>query len=201
MSNWTRRLLPLRPPSESTVKWAELAKTLAEIAAILVAGWWAYTRFLAGEAPSLEERGSTESTLEWVEGDQRCTAFFGVAVKNIGKRAFDIDQTTVRVWLVTPPEPTAGITQFDPSEIMKTPSSFSRTLPAGTFTTHYAPDTGWHDDLAFSIPRDPDAHRRIALFAFEPHALASDGRPLKTALYEYRWSANCDVSVSQQAKP
>ena len=180
------------------MKWAELCKVLVEIVAVIVAGWWAYSRFFAGEAPSLEERGKTESSLSWVFDNDRCTALFGVSVKNIGKRAFDITKIDVRVWLVPVSEGKNEIYLLDPFEIMKKEATFTRELSPDTFISHYPPDGEWHEDFAFSIPRDQMGHPQTALFAFDAAAVGSDHHALKSHLYQYKWSRNCDVSSPRQ---
>ena len=40
-------------PPEAVEKWVALIKAIVEIAAVLIAAWWAYSRYFAGEAPSL----------------------------------------------------------------------------------------------------------------------------------------------------
>src|SRR5258708_6411720 len=82
--------------SRAVQKWIEAAKNIAEIVALIVGGWWAYSRFFATEAPSLEERGALESTLGWSQEEpDRCIATLGITIKNIGKRAFEVDSISL----------------------------------------------------------------------------------------------------------
>jgi hypothetical protein len=186
-----------KTPSESVIKWAELTKTVIEIVAVVVAGWWAYSRFFAAEAPSLEERGATESSLEWLPvDDQRCTAIFGITVNNIGKRSFNINGVQLNVWLIDQPKPTQGIVRFNPREWTQQQALFHQDLPRNSFVKHFGPGAAWHDDYVFSVPRTPSGKHQTVLFTFEPVVVTEDGKPLKTDLQEYRWSGNCETSVS-----
>src|SRR4051794_37047999 len=76
--------------SAKFMRWAELTRIVVEIIAVFVGAWWAYSRFFVKEAPLLEEHGSVESSLEWMNADEeRCTAVLGITIKNPGKRSFN----------------------------------------------------------------------------------------------------------------
>jgi hypothetical protein len=185
-----------RSPPEAMGKWLEIAKTLAEIVAIVVAGSWAYTRYFAGEAPSLEERGVIESTLEWTSvEEQRCTAAFGITIKNIGKRSFDVKQIKIAASLVPSPPRTSGIVRLQPLLEANANLYLENKVSSGSLILHYPPDVSAHDDYVFSVPRDSLGEPQLALFTFESVAITADGTPLRISLDDYRWSANCDQPI------
>jgi hypothetical protein len=85
-----------------TVKgYLELVKYIVEIAAIVVAGLWAYSKYLEIERP-MELRISSVSDLEWYRTPNKdnCLGRLGVTIKNIGTKPFHIDKVDVRAWLV-----------------------------------------------------------------------------------------------------
>lgn len=188
----------LREPTAAFMKWAELLKTVVEIVAVIVGAWWAYSRFFAAEAPSLEENGIIESSLDWTPVDlQRCTAVLGITIKNVGKRSFNVRNATVAVWLVPQPPAGAGIVRIKPYELIKGDPTFLDDITQKSLTGHYAPNATQHDDFVFSIPRDAKGKAQTALFTFEADAVTTDQKPLKVPLGDYRWSANCEVPLKQ----
>lgn len=103
---------------ERTKTVFEIAKNTAEVIALIVAGIWAYTQFKETVSPSLEIRGFSESDIVWYQTPEpnHCLGRFGVSIKNIGKKAFDINNATMRVWLVNPPPSGQAMTYLDPKQ-------------------------------------------------------------------------------------
>ena len=87
-------------------KWADTGSKLFQIAALTVAGAWAWVGFKQTVAPGLETKVGVSSELHWVAvpGTKRatkiCEASLQVKVNNPGKSPFDVEKATVTGWLV-----------------------------------------------------------------------------------------------------
>src|SRR5438477_8740795 len=83
-------------------KMVEVVKTVLEIIAILVAGWWAYTRFRQGEAPSLMQRADLQGNLMWFKDSKdACQAEYEVEFRNIGKVSIEVGRVRISAWTLT----------------------------------------------------------------------------------------------------
>jgi hypothetical protein len=191
----TRRRSKRMPP-EAMEKWVALIKSIVEIAAVLIAAWWAYSRYFAGEAPSLEGRASMDSTLDWTEiDDTRCTVTFGVTIKNIGKSSFDVNRAILSVWLVTAPAAERGVVRIKPDDLMKNPPKIREVIRSRPFVDHYPPGVERHDDLVFTVPRDRHGPSQIAVFKLEPIAQDTNTRK-PVPMYQFNWGANCETLLA-----
>src|SRR5947207_1774418 len=87
-------------------KWADTGSKLFQIAALTVAGAWAWFGFKQSVAPGLETKVGVSSELHWVavpgtkRGTKICEASLQVKVNNPGKSPFDVAKATVTGWLV-----------------------------------------------------------------------------------------------------
>jgi len=87
-------------------KWADTGSKLFQIAALTVAGAWAWVGFKQTVAPGLETKVGVSSELHWVavpgtkRGTKICEASLQVKVNNPGKSPFDVEKATVTGWLV-----------------------------------------------------------------------------------------------------
>jgi len=80
--------------TDAITKWIQ-------IVALFFAAYWAYTRFLTGEKPTLEERVAVSSTLT----DERpgplpntCYVYFTLKLRNEGVTSFDTDGVQIQAW-------------------------------------------------------------------------------------------------------
>jgi len=87
--------------TDSITKWMQ-------VAALIVAGYWAYTRFFRVEAPSLEPVAHVGFQVdENGEGDL-CRVAINVDISNEGRSSFDVKKLRIRIWRSTAPRPTTG---------------------------------------------------------------------------------------------
>lgn len=79
----------------------ELVKNIVEILAIVIAGLWAYSKYIEIERP-MELRTSSVSELQWYKTPEKnnCMGRLGLTVKNIGTKPFRIDRVVVQAWLL-----------------------------------------------------------------------------------------------------
>lgn len=182
-------------PGTALKEWLDVFKKCVEIVAICSAGWWAYTRYFAGEAPSLEERANVDLRLHWEAGDtSACPAKFHVTVKNNGKRSFDLDAIDLYVWLPQLPDPadagrgTQGIERLDIDRLMATKPLFHERIGSGSIIAHYSPETVYSEDYLFRIPKGTGD---VAIFKFEAEARASSGDHHPVDVVDWVWSGVC----------
>lgn len=190
-----------RVPSVTFLSWFELFKAIFEILAVLAAGYWAFTRFQNSEAPGLEERAEISGELAWLHRPRSdyCLARFGITVKNIGKRAFDLDSIWVSGWQFDRPRVREPIQYLDPANFQsREPDIWIPFVAADSLkpnryisiTGHYPPDVHSHDDYVFSIRKDTS---KVMLFRFET-GWSSNDRKRHSHWVEFQWDDNCAES-------
>ena len=79
--------------TEPLTKWIQ-------VVALIVAAYWAYTRFSLGEKPALETRVSVTSHLSTEPGPvpNTCYVFLDYNLSNQGVASFDIKSVHIRAW-------------------------------------------------------------------------------------------------------
>lgn len=79
----------------------ELIKNVVEILAIIIAGMWAYSKYIEFDKP-MEIRTSSTSDLEWykIPNKDNCMGRLGVTIQNIGTKPFHINKVIVQAWLI-----------------------------------------------------------------------------------------------------
>jgi hypothetical protein len=128
--------------TDAIAKWVQ-------IAALFVAAYWAYTRFLTGEKPTLEERVDVATSLS----DERpgpyrdtCYVYFNLKLKNQGIASFDIDGIHIQAWRSIIP-PSSGIaTCIDPLEF-ENGQKIVDMNNAKLLSMHFAPGEGAERDF------------------------------------------------------
>lgn len=95
------RSLSTKTRLELVKGYLELVKYIVEIAAIIVAGLWAYSKYIEIEKP-MELRTYSLSDLEWYSTPNKnnCMGRLGITIKNIGTKPFHIDKVVVQAWKV-----------------------------------------------------------------------------------------------------
>ena len=139
-------------------KVVEVVKTVLEIIAIIVAGWWAYTRFTEEDAPSLVTRADLQGSLNWYDySKDECQAEYEVEFRNIGKKLIDVAQVRISAWSLVEPidsTPPKEVRLLDPLEIM---SELPLVEPKDTDRLKhiYAPDERDTHGFSFIVKRSP----------------------------------------------
>jgi hypothetical protein len=132
-------------------------KTIFEILAIIVGGWWVLFTFWVKDCPNLERRIGVNTDIQWHKVEDRCEADVAVAIENNGGAPVDVKHIDVRAWGF--PSPVATSTAyFDQTAVSKigeslpVPPSVSDAL--SLLTTHYPVNTNAHQTLEWSFPAD-----------------------------------------------
>ena len=173
-------------------RYVERLKVCLEIAAILTAGVWAYTRFTHDEAPSLELRADLNGTLTWENVTREaCQAEYEVNFQNIGKLPVTIAATQLSVWYLSDQKKTGKPTlveYLDPINIREAQPLYSSQNKRLNGT--YLP--GEKDSEGFSFVVQ-NAHGRRMLFEIEIWSEEDAGRrPLPNATWhDFHWDYVC----------
>ena len=173
-------------------RYVERLKVCLEIAAILTAGVWAYTRFTHDEAPSLELRADLNGTLSWENVTREgCQAEYEVNFQNIGKLPVTIAATQLSVRYLSDQKKTgkpALVEYLDPMNMREAQPLY--TSQNKRLNGTYLP--GEKDSEGFSFVVQ-NAHGRRILFEIEIWSEEDAGRrPLPNATWrDFHWDYVC----------
>jgi len=154
------------------------AKSILQIAALLLAGAWAVWRFDLFESPELEHRARLDGNVDWQErSDEACIGWFNLKFENIGKRSIMLESLTLSVWPFDPGQPDSPLSYVDVVdrvketlagrlaqkgmlEVKETPVKSVPTLVDGQnivdrFTARYPPGVSDKTGLMFIAKRAP----------------------------------------------
>jgi hypothetical protein len=151
-------------------KATDTLSKVAQILALVIAGWWAYKTFFESVKPGLEFRGYVETSIDWSKSSDTsdCHGSLDVTVSNDGIQSFNISKVLVRGWLYTSgpklkgptdtsiPKPTEDSPVYvDFQQIEKNPTFYSELYPENNqstlLITHYPPGSksNQHWDFVF----------------------------------------------------
>jgi hypothetical protein len=137
--------------TDTIAKWVQ-------IVALFVAAYWAYTRFLTGEKPTLEERVDVSTALT----DERpgpfpgtCYVYFNLKLRNQGIASFDTDGVHIQAWRsdMTPPS-SAIATYIDPLEF-EHGQKIVDVSDAKLLNMHFGPGESAERDFAWVFHAEP----------------------------------------------
>jgi len=172
-------------------RWFARIKIILEIIAIPAAAYWAFTRFVEGEAPSLQERVAMQGELHWHERSENdCLVEYAVAVQNIGKTSVNVREVHLSWWLLEEPPAESEITFLDPDEITKGKSPLKMVMPTN-LNGSYAPDVSDKTGFLFRVRKAPGRIIMFKLGVMTDRDLHGD----------YRWDYICGERPSQGGKP
>lgn len=80
---------------------SEIIKNYAQVAALVIAGIWAYYIFGQKEAPSLEPMADIKSDISWHDSADTsfCRGIFKVTMQNTGNSTFEITKVHMKAWM------------------------------------------------------------------------------------------------------
>jgi hypothetical protein len=99
-SRWRKGISWVWNNTDSLTKWIQ-------VVALIVAGYWAYTRFVRVDAPSLEPTGEMDVKVDQDE-TYPCDLKIRLTIKNTGHTPFDINGLTFNAWKVNAPHPSGN---------------------------------------------------------------------------------------------
>jgi hypothetical protein len=140
--------------------WAkalEISRTIVEIIAIIVAGWWAYTRFWQEEAYLLLTRADIKGNLYWSDySKDQCKAAYDVEFRNIGKTPIDVRQVRISAWSLNESidsTQSTDVTLLDPLKMRSEPPLVDQ--DSDRLKHIYAPDERDQHAYDFIVKRSP----------------------------------------------
>jgi hypothetical protein len=161
--------------TDNIAKWAQ-------ILALGVAAYWTYTRFLIGEAPSLEPRVIARADYKIFPGptEGTCHLQAHIFVSNEGKTSFDVNTVHLEVFRNPLPEATPDIRDpFDETNFERTQNSLSHgDLQLPTLLHHYAPGRQSDQTVSWFIKKQSN---QIYLFKINVGATDRSGHDLSAA--------------------
>lgn len=165
--------------------WTEIAKSVAQIIALVVAGMWAYAKFIRTEAPLHTPKGITNAELEWspTSDTSTCRADFTLHLENVGTQPFRVISVRVSVWIFdVGGAHNQTLRLVDESAIMRSPPTFQQNFDNTALCRTYAPKTISFQMFSWFVQKEP--HKAAffkAAFISEPDL----------QLEEYRWGTLC----------
>lgn len=146
--------------TDNLTKWLQ-------IAGLIVAGYWAYTRFSVVEAPSLETHVEVEDELyaERNPPPKTCFVTYRVTVTNGGSAAFDIREARIRAWPFYL-EAGPGLTYVDLDKAQFSKPIIEKSFTSGYLEGHYPPKTTRKETFSWVLHAPTS---RSYLFAVELH--------------------------------
>ena len=179
-------------PKASRWKYVERLKLCLEIAAILTAGVWAYTRFIHDEAPSLELRADFGAKLGWEKvTTEQCQAEYELQFQNIGKLPIDIAENRVSVWQLSDPPKLPEklrVEYIDPMALREEPALYSKTN--NRLTGVYLPGEKSTEGFSFVLRNSPGKRILFEVELWSRDDWNKKERPPAT-WHDFHWDVAC----------
>jgi hypothetical protein len=171
-------------------------KSVVEIAAILIGGWWTYDKFIRTEEPSLAPHFQVASDLVWhkLPGSSNCIAEVKVSVQNKAKSTIEIKAVQRIAWIVAREPETQGISYFDAMESTHTTPFDKKRYNKGPLAQRYPPESSSHHTFTWFVHKRPGTY---SLFRIDLYRQPDDTESFD---YVYEWGPTCD-SVVTPSKP
>lgn len=176
----------VKPPSSILERWVALLVQIAQILALIIGGWWAYSRFIQTEEPAQRQNFAMEQKMEWTATpvDSTCYGTLTVHIENISRAEVSIRKAIRRAWLLPLPDFSKQIAYVDPETLENTPPVDSASYTEGPFIQDYAPGAKVQYDLVWTLQRSPG----IALFRIDLFQDVNDVEPID---WIYDWDEIC----------
>jgi hypothetical protein len=110
--------------------------------ALVVTGYWAYTKFLSSEKPGLEMRVEVSMDLKEEEPGptaQSCYVYLNFFLKNTGTISFDVAGLRVQAWKAKPPEISSSAPTFIDPSLLEGGSKIIDMEQAALLNMHFSP--------------------------------------------------------------
>ncbi|SDK40614.1 hypothetical protein SAMN05192566_1245 [Methylophilus rhizosphaerae] len=173
-----------------TKNFLEVVKYIVEILAILIAGAWAYSKYLKIEKP-LEIRTASTGFLNWsrLPAKDICLASLGVTIKNIGTLPFVVNKVVIESWSIDDASLTSAQNYFSPVSdknkkllVRKEFVGADSTSLVGTYGVNEENAT----DFSFTVKYEPKSAVYFLATVTGPYVNIKEGR----------WGFACDVEAN-----
>lgn len=149
---------------EKLNKSIDTVSKVVQIAALAIAGWWAYKQFFMSVKPGLEFRGTVEANVDFNKSSDPgdCVASLDITIKNDGVSSFDVSRILVRGWLYTSDAKLSGPTDISIAKPTVTTPVFvqyDRIEQEHPFYEHEYTDQDRADNLVGHYPQGISLHQ------------------------------------------
>jgi hypothetical protein len=149
-----------------------------QVAALMVAGYWSYTRFFKVEAPSLETVTRVEiNKLRYTPSVTSCRLTIPVVIYNEGHTSFDVGRVQLRGWRSVALQGTVGNPAYFNVNDMRNGTPVLNADPPADLVLNRGYPPGSHLDQAFTW----DFIGLHGLYLFEVDVYDGDDKPLGRA--------------------
>lgn len=181
--------MPSSADKTGWMKIVDVVKTILEIVAICVAAWWAYTRFIQEDSPSLVPRADIQGNLNWhANSSNDCEAYYEIDFQNIGKVPIEIGKVRVSAWALSDTDTAATANQvklLEPLRMRSMPPLLEHETER--IRGVYAPSEKSKNGFSFLVPRS--LNKRV-LFKVDLWR-QEDVQRNDPNWYSYHWSWPC----------
>lgn len=167
-------------------KWLTRVNVVLQIIAIPIAAYWAFTRFVAEEAPALELRPKVTGELSWKEySENECIAYHRVKFENIGKSSIELTDVMLRVWRRNVPA-LAGEAQYMHPFAAPNEAAIAEVSLTEFLRSRYPPNVADETGAEFLVKRAPG---RMMLFVVNGTSKIAGGKSDKW--FDHQWDFVC----------
>jgi hypothetical protein len=164
--------------TENITRWIQ-------VVALAAAAYWGYTRFLAGEKPSLETRVGVSATLRGEKpgpAPDLCYVFLDVGLTNQGIASFDVPSIHLLAWHSEIPIPTTAVVRsIDLEEVARGPKIIDIDQP---LNMHFSPGERTSQTYSWVIRTKP------GIYLFRAAMDARSGKGDTKHISAQSWSQN-----------
>jgi hypothetical protein len=155
--------------TEPLTKWVQ-------VAALIVAAYWAYVRFSLGEKPNLETRIGVTSRLTTEPGPLvgTCYVFLDYNLSNQGIASFDVRSVRIRAWRRELPSLASDSPQFIDTNELENGVQIIDNNSKGLLDMHFAPGESSGRTFSWVFPR-----QKPAFHLFQVDVEAENGKDIK----------------------
>lgn len=174
------------PPPVAIERWASVANQVVQIGALIIAGIWAYSRFIRTEEPAQRQNFATDQEIKWADAptESACYAILGVTFQNISRSEVPIEKVVRRAWVLPLPSFDKSIAYIDPERMANVPAADSGSYTDGPFVQTYPPQARVRQELVWMLRRSAG----LALFRIDLYADSTDAEPTD---WIYDWDEVC----------
>jgi hypothetical protein len=174
-------------------------RTIVEIVAIAVAGWWAWEHFERTEAPALRNNLKIEASLKWFDAARSdyCWGQVTLGIENASKSSVEIGKVVREAWHFKLPETQKSIEALDVSQLPK--EGFTTlTVQDGPGTWSFAPNASVKQEFSWNVKRNPGYYTLFKVRFFER---SSDGSVGNEIASHYIFGPTCQVAAKESGSP
>jgi len=167
---------------------------IVQIAAIVLAGLWAFYHFRVTEAPTHAQNFATEPAIEWQDATDtsHCYAVFTARFDNLSRSRVRIEKVRRRFWIVPQPRTAQNAAFVNMAEPSSEPVD-SLTYTHGPFVQEFPPDAKVSYDLTWLVKRQAG----VAVFRVDLFARQADTLPVE---WTYAWDDVCEGELMRPAE-